>query len=261
MPSLTWKDVFVSWLLMAGPLALCFSWDRSTGRAWLIASLRSLLQLVALGYVLAFLFREQNWVLGLMALLAMVAVSAWTVRERSTVRYPQIFRDTLFCLCLSLLAVLLPVFFLMDKALVEKVDALLPFVGILLGNSVSGLSLFLSQWLRDLRHRKQELEFWLSLGATPEEARRSVKTAAIRTGLTTILNAMAVAGVVSIPGMMTGQLLAGGSPDMAVKYQLIVIYLIAALVFISCALLLRVSQMRVFDRWGNLHSEFLEEAK
>jgi putative ABC transport system permease protein len=104
----------------------------------------------------------------------------------------------------------------------------IPLLGMILGNALTGISIGLATFTESLVARRAEVETLLALGATRWEASRAPMRHALRTGLTPIINSMMVAGVVSLPGMMTGQLLAGVSPIEAVKYQIVIMFVIAA---------------------------------
>ncbi len=110
---------------------------------------------------------------------------------------------------------------------------LIPLLGMVLGNSLTGISLGLDRFLSEMHNRRGELETSLALGATRWESCRGVFSVATRTAMVPILNTMAVAGIVSIPGMMTGQLLAGAPPIQAVKYQVMIMFVIAAAIAIG----------------------------
>ncbi len=253
MPALEWRDVAVAWAAMAVHLVGCARLDRALAKGWFWASLRATAQLCALGYVLAFLFRKDSWAWTSLAMLGMMGVSTWTVFDRTEVRYPGLIRDCFLALSASLLFGMAPLLFLFgDSESLRKTAVVLPFLGILLGNSLSGLSLGLAQWLRELRQRQNEVEFWISLGASPAQGSAKLNRSAFRTAMTPILNSLAVAGVVSLPGMMTGQLLAGGSPNQAVRYQLVVLFLISGVIFSSLWLALHLGLRRAFDPWGAL---------
>jgi putative ABC transport system permease protein len=81
---------------------------------------------------------------------------------------------------------------------------------------------------QELTARRDRVEMALALGATRWEAARDPARQAARAGMIPTLNQMAVVGVVSLPGMMTGQVLAGQSPLQAVRYQIVIMFLIAA---------------------------------
>jgi putative ABC transport system permease protein len=89
----------------------------------------------------------------------------------------------------------------------------------LLGNATSGVSLGLTNIIDALTTQQQQVETMLALGATRWEATKAHVHKAIITAMTPILNQMSVVGVVSIPGMMTGQILGGQAPLQAARYQ------------------------------------------
>jgi len=104
---------------------------------------------------------------------------------------------------------------------------IIPLFGMILGNAMTGISLGLDNLTRLVRQEQSGIEAQLLLGASRWRAVRYVARQALRTAFTPVLNSMAAAGVVFLPGMMTGQILAGATPDQAVKYQILVLFLIA----------------------------------
>jgi putative ABC transport system permease protein len=100
----------------------------------------------------------------------------------------------------------------------------------ILGNSLTGIALGLDRFLDCLTTRSDEIELRLAFGATRSEALAAPLREAVRTGMVPIINSMAAAGIVSLPGMMTGQILAGAPPLQAVSYQIVVMFMIAAAV-------------------------------
>lgn len=104
---------------------------------------------------------------------------------------------------------------------------LLPIIGMLLGNSINGVSITLDNITTSVVEKQSEIELYLSFGANQHEAVSNIVVNAIRKGTTPFLNMMCVVGIVSIPGMMTGQILGGSSPLVAARYQAMIIFLIA----------------------------------
>lgn len=103
----------------------------------------------------------------------------------------------------------------------------IPMLGMILGNTMTAVSLGLHALSTGAWRERRSIEAQLALGATRWEAMRAVNRAAMTAGLMPIVNSMAAAGVVSLPGMMTGQILSGVAPMEAVKYQLLIMFLIA----------------------------------
>ena len=104
---------------------------------------------------------------------------------------------------------------------------LLPILGMIVGNAMSGVALVLDTATASAARERQSIEARLALGATRFQAFEDILRRSLRTGLMPILNQMAAAGIVSLPGMMTGQILAGIDPVEAAKYQVMIMFLIA----------------------------------
>lgn len=102
----------------------------------------------------------------------------------------------------------------------------LPLMGMILGNALNGVSLVLDNLHRAVLRETRSIEAQLMLGATRWQAARPFVRVAMRAGFMPIINAMAATGVVSLPGMMSGQILAGVDPGEAVKYQIMIMLLI-----------------------------------
>jgi putative ABC transport system permease protein len=102
----------------------------------------------------------------------------------------------------------------------------IPLLGMVLGNTMTGIALGLDTLSTGLAHERAGVEARLALGATRWEATRPLVQRALRSGLMPIINSMAAAGIVALPGMMTGQILAGADPVDAVEYQVLIMFLI-----------------------------------
>ncbi|MFT4572367.1 MAG: putative ABC transport system permease protein [Hyphomicrobiaceae bacterium] len=103
----------------------------------------------------------------------------------------------------------------------------IPILGMLLGNTLTGTALGLSRLTDGAIAARPAIEAQLALGATALDALRPTLRTALRDGMMPIINAMSAAGIVSLPGMMTGQILAGADPSDAIKYQILIMFLIA----------------------------------
>jgi putative ABC transport system permease protein len=97
----------------------------------------------------------------------------------------------------------------------------------IVGNAMNGAALAAERLASEIDARRGEIEAWLALGASPPHAAREASRAALRAALIPAVNGLMVVGLVSLPGMMTGQILAGQSPLLAVRYQLVVAFMLA----------------------------------
>ena len=128
----------------------------------------------------------------------------------------------------------------------------IPIAGMILGNTLNGVSLSLDRFFADVRASAREIEQYLCLGFEPWEAIRPYLRAAIRAGMTPTINALMVVGLVSLPGMMTGQILAGADPAEAIRYQIVVMLMLAASVSIGCLTLVGLAYRLCFGPDGAL---------
>jgi putative ABC transport system permease protein len=195
------------------------------------AALRTVIQLGLLGLVLERVFSLRNPLLIVGLLVLMTVFAAREAVSRATRRYRGILVDAWLTMAVSCFAVGGIV-----TSLVVGVEPwyepqyVIPLLGMILGNSLTGIALGLDSFLDHLDVRSAEVELRIAFGATRHEALAAPLRDAIRTGMIPIINSMAAAGIVSLPGMMTGQILAGSPPMQAVAYQIVVMFMLAAAV-------------------------------
>ena len=243
-----------SLVLVAGLVSLAMR--LGLGKKMAVASLRTVVQLVLIGYSL-------QWVFGLdsapmvMAWLGLMVVAAGKAAvDRSSRTYPGVMRDAWLTLVIAATVTTFTV-----TGVVVGVDPwyepqyLIPLMGMCLGNTLTGLSLCIDSLLESFSERRQEVELLLSLGANRWEAAKGMVQAAVRRGMVPILNAMSVVGIVSLPGMMTGQILAGADPLEAVKYQMVVMFMLAASTALGCIVLTWLAYRRLFNDRHQLRAE------
>jgi putative ABC transport system permease protein len=203
-----------------------------------IASVRTVAQLSLLGLVLVWVFELGRWYFVLPVLLLMLIAAARAAVQRSARRVPGSYLQAFGAL---VLATSVTVFSITE--VVIGVDPwyapqyVIPLVGMMLGNALTGISLGLDRLLDDLVERRAAIEARLALGSTLWLATRPWMRTALRTAMVPILNSMSVVGLVSLPGMMTGQILAGASPRDAVSYQILIMFMIASVTAIASILL------------------------
>jgi len=214
----------------------------------LIASLRMVVQLLLIGYLLKWVFGIENLflVLGLAALMIIAASRAAVTRPART------FRGVSWFAFLSLTATGM-VTTVTVTGLIIGVDPwwrpqyMIPLLGMILGNGLTGISLSLDLLLESLVEKRDEVEMELALGASAWEAGRTPMANAVRRGMIPIINTMMVVGIVSLPGMMTGQILSGTDPLDAVKYQMVVMFMIAGATALGCMVLTLLAGRRLFN--------------
>ncbi|MCP3974707.1 MAG: ABC transporter permease, partial [bacterium] len=123
----------------------------------------------------------------------------------------------------------------------------IPLLGMVLGNTLNGISVGLNAFTEALVTRRDKVESLLALGATRWEAALGPIQHAVRTGMIPIVNSMMIVGVVSLPGMMTGQLVTGVAPIQAVKYQIVIMFLIASATALGTVAAVVLSFVQLFN--------------
>ena len=198
-------------------------------KSLMIASVRMIVQLLLIGYVLQWLFTLSNpWLVIAIALL-MAGVAGMSAVNRTSRRFPGIYwRSLLSVLVASFLITNLSVTGIVQVQPWYNPQYLIPMLGMILGNTLTGISLGLDRFMEGLVTNRNAIETLLALGANRWEASHQEIKNAVRTGMIPTINSMMVMGLVSLPGMMTGQILAGANPLDAVRYQIIITFAIAS---------------------------------
>jgi putative ABC transport system permease protein len=199
-------------------------------RTLLLASVRTVVQLLLVGSVLGWVFANQDWrfVLGLCAFMTIVAGVAAVSRLGH--RFDQVYWNTTLSMWASswLIGIYALTFVFRGIQPWYQPQYVVPVLGMILGNTLNGISIGLDSLLQAFIQRHQIMETRLCLGATRWEACLPELRRAVSSGMTPIINSMMIVGLVSLPGMMTGQLIAGTNPWDAVKYQIVLMFLIAS---------------------------------
>jgi len=254
-------DLLLAALLLLANAAVSAWLQLGLARRLCWSALRAVLQLSVLGLVLGWVFRigQPAPILGLM--LAMCLLAGCEAVWRTKHRVAGIYSASIGMMLASSMAITL-----YGTSAVIGVDPwwepryLIPILGMLLGNTLNGISLGLETALAGFRDEKKRIEVLLAHGATPREASRDVVRRAVRTGMIPIHNAMAAAGLISIPGMMTGQILAGADPWTAARYQIFILFCIAAGVAVGTVGVVLLVTRLVFDERDRLRVDRIRPA-
>ena len=228
--TLDYLDLGLAALLLVLNGALSIWLRLKLERQLLIAALRMCVQLGLMGLVLKTLFATVSpWLTGL-AVVVMVAFAGREVMARQETRFRGFWAYGLGTGSVLFAGTLVTVF-----ALATQIQAdpwyhpryAIPLLGMILGNTMTGIAIGLNTLTGRVKRERAAIETMLALGETRAAAFRPFVRSAVRNGLIPIVNAMSAAGVVSLPGMMTGQILSGVEPIEAIKYQILIMFLIA----------------------------------
>lgn len=199
-------------------------------RTLAVAAVRMVVQLALIGLVLKWIFAQTSPAWTLLLATVMVAAAGHEVLSRQERRLPGLWSyglGTGTLLFTGTLGTLFAVGAVIQPEPLFAPRYVLPILGMVLGNAMTGVSLVLDALTSGAERERAAIEARLALGERRFEAFGEVTRRALRTGMMPIVNAMAAAGIVSLPGMMTGQILAGLDPVEATKYQILIMFLIS----------------------------------
>lgn len=216
-------------------LSLFFSYKEKLelGKDLIVGSIRATIQLIAVGMVLKYVFAVNNFFFTSAILLLMVFNASSVAAKRGKGIEKKFYIAFVSILCA--LAVTLGILVLC-QAISYKPNEAIPVSGMLVGNSMIAIALVFNELKSKFQLQREEVETKLSLGASPKLASLPLIQASIRTALLPTVDSMKTVGIVQLPGMMTGLILAGADPEEAIKYQLMVAFMLAGSVTISSVL-------------------------
>lgn len=252
--------VAASLVLVSGGISLALKLGIEKKLA--LASFRTVAQLLLIGFVLQKVFEISTLPALLPVILFMLLTAAHAAVGRPARTYAGLGPLAFGSMTVTSLAVTITA-----TALIIGVEPwyrpayLIPLLGMVLGNTMNGISLATDHFLETLSERRHEVEMELAMGATRWEAARRPVADAVRRGMIPIINSMMVVGVVSLPGMMTGQILAGTDPAVAVKYQIMIMFMIAAGASLGSMGMVLLSYRRLFNRRHQLLYERIRKRK
>lgn len=225
-----------------------------------VAALRTTVQLLLVGLVLKTLFTHVHlgWITLIACVMLLIAGREVVARQRHG------FVGT-WGFGMSVLSMFVASFSVTILALVVFIGPTpwyapqysIPLLGMMLGNTMSGVALALDRLTQSAWHQRAQIEARLLLGQDWAESVSGLRRDAVRVGLIPTINAMAAAGVVSLPGMMTGQILAGTPPLEAVKYQILVMFLVTACTGFGTLAAVWLGARRLFDERERLRIDRL----
>jgi putative ABC transport system permease protein len=220
-----------------------------------LGAVRAAVQLIAIGYALRILFASEHPALVFAVLALMWVVAAWTSSRRVKHGPPSrvLFPYALGAIGASALVALLPVFLLVvpPKPWFEA-RYVIPIGGMMLSSAMNVVAQVFERLFASSRAEAATLEQYLALGATPEQALAPYVKAALRSALIPTINGLVTVGLVSLPGMMTGQILSGTAPEQAVRYQLVVMYQLVAVAAVAGVLASSFARRLIFTRDAQL---------
>ncbi|WP_194435432.1 ABC transporter permease [Vibrio fluminensis] len=234
-----WSVLALFFATLLIPLAISRYYQLKIEKELIISVTRMAIQLALVGIYLEYLFKINSLMINLIWLLAMIMIGASAIVSKT--KLPK--NSVMWPVMAGLLIGLFPLLSLICLVIVKptpfyNAQYLIPLAGMLLGNCLSGNIVALQNVFTSLEQRRAEYEGAISLGASPRYATLPFIREALQKSLAPSLASMSTTGLVTLPGMMTGQILGGASPLIAIKYQLMIMVAIFVMLSVSIAITL-----------------------
>jgi putative ABC transport system permease protein len=235
-------------------LILSKAFKLGLGKDLIITSVRATIQLLVIGYVLKLIFGLNNPIFMILMIILMIYVAT-----RNAVKRAKGLRNITWKIFVTIMIVetITQAFLLGLHIIPNTPQYIISISGMIIGNSMVISSLYLNRLKSDLKIRKQEVILFLSLGGTPKQSIFPIIKQSISSSLIPTLESQKTIGLVQLPGMMTGQIVAGADPIHAVRLQLLIVFMImssAAFTGIILGILIYPSlfnkdQQLIIDEW------------
>ncbi|VAX24448.1 hypothetical protein MNBD_NITROSPINAE01-59 [hydrothermal vent metagenome] len=245
----TATDLAMTILLFAVVVGFSIREGLGIERSLTVATIRTVVQLLFMGFVVKVLFGVNQWWVVLLALFVMMTYAASAGLSRMKDRMSGLFipmwvgivTGSVFTTAVVTGAVLK----------VEpwwRPEMLIPLGGMILGNAMNGGALAADRLYSEIKSRQNEIEMLLALGRDYKRAAHTAKKEAIRSALIPTINSMMTVGIVHLPGLMVGQLLGGVEPIVAAKYQIIIMLMVASSVTITAVVFTTLAMKNFFTK-------------
>ncbi|KAB2839600.1 iron export ABC transporter permease subunit FetB [bacterium] len=215
------------------------------------AALRGFLQLTLVGFALVWVFSFENLGIILGVLAGMTLLAGFIAQKRGE-GIPRVFPIVSFSLAVSLSLTLS--LLVLGRSIEAQARFLIPLGGMILGNSMNGAGLTLNRLKAEMELRRPEVLVRLSLGASARQSVQGILKEVLRASLIPAIDTMKALGVIFMPGMMAGLIIAGESPLLAVRYQIIVMFMLMASAALTNLLVLLMGYRQFFNRRDQLRA-------
>lgn len=226
------------------PLILTKTLNLGLGKDTIIATIRSIIQLLAVGYILTFVFESENLIYIFLMVVLMITAATHNARKKGAAIQGITWKLVLTFIIIEVVTQGILIGFKITPA---EAQYIIPISGMLIGNSMVLAILFLNRFTAEIEARKEETELILSLGGTPKQAIHHSLITSIKASMIPTIESQKTIGLVQLPGMMSGQIIAGADPVQAVQFQLLILFLLLTTAAVTSIILGFLSYPTLFN--------------
>jgi len=218
---MTYTSLSLTLIFVLIPLVLSKTLKLGLEKDTLIATIRSIIQLLAVGYILKFVFDAQSYIYIFLMVALMIIIATLNARKKGKGIKGITWKIALTLIVVELVTQGVLLGFDIVPATAQYI---IPISGMMIGNSMILSVLFLNRFTSEISSHQNEIELILSLGGTPKQAIRRQLMNAIKASMIPTIESQKTIGLVQLPGMMSGQIIGGADPIQAVQFQLLIIF-------------------------------------
>lgn len=250
--NISWGNLLFGYLLLVLPIAAMWYYRTGLVKDTLIAAFRMTIQLFLMGLYLTWLFDKNSMWLNLLWLVIMIGVSTGTTIRRSELNWKK-FAVPVALSTLIALVIVDAVFLGITLQLDNFFDAryFVTISGMILGNSMKQNIITLNTFYKTLEDQRADYRYCIANGASRKEAVMPFMKTAIKRAFNPQIATMSVLGLIALPGTLTGQIIGGSAPDVAIKYQILLMLAIFIAAMITVVISVNVANRFLFDEWDD----------
>ncbi len=242
---MTYLTLSITLIFVFIPLILSKRLHLGLEKDTIIATVRSIIQLLAVGYILKFVFDSENILYILLMVTLMIAAATQNARKNGKAIEGITWK---IAVTLLFVEVLTQSILLGFQIVPPTAQYIISISGMVIGNSMVLSILFLNRFTAEIETHRDETELILSLGGTPKQAIHRQLINAIKASMIPTIESQKTMGLVQLPGMMSGQIIAGADPIQAVQFQLLIIFLLLTAAAVTSVLLGFLSYPSLFNQ-------------
>ncbi|KIL49278.1 ABC transporter permease [Jeotgalibacillus soli] len=226
------------------PLILSKTLKLGLEKDTVIATIRSIVQLLAVGFILQFVFDSENMIYILLMLILMIGAATQNARKKGAAIKGITWKLVGTFIFIEILTQGILLGLNITPATAQYI---IPISGMVIGNSMVLAILFLNRFTAEIENHQDEAELILSLGGTPKQAIHKQLITSIQASTIPTIESQKTIGLVQLPGMMSGQIIAGADPIQAVLFQLLIIFLLLTTAVVTSVMLGFLSYPTLFN--------------